>query len=121
MGLAINQIFDFRERAAIFDPTVRLFGMPFPLPTPQGRRDSQFRTMPNREIRMLRDATNTQDMEAISANLFRKKFQDCSETRGQSRPTPLVQSSGAIVTSQAWIQLTGGYARWLWTMPECKI
>ena len=34
-----------------------LFGVPFPLPTPQGRRDSQLRTMPEREIRMLRKAT----------------------------------------------------------------
>ena len=34
-----------------------LYGVPFPLPTPQGRRDSQLRTMPKREIRMLRKAT----------------------------------------------------------------
>jgi hypothetical protein len=27
-----------------------LFRLPFPLPTPEGRRDSQFRTMPKREI-----------------------------------------------------------------------
>ena len=34
-----------------------LYGVPFPLPTPQGRRDSQLRTRPQREIRMLRKAT----------------------------------------------------------------
>ncbi len=34
-----------------------LFGRPLPLPTPQGRRDSQLRTVPEREIRMLRKAT----------------------------------------------------------------
>ncbi len=34
-----------------------LFGVPFPLPTLQGRRDSQLRTMREREIRMLRKAT----------------------------------------------------------------
>ncbi len=34
-----------------------LFGVPFPLPTPQGRRDSQLRTMLERDIRILRKAT----------------------------------------------------------------
>ncbi len=34
-----------------------LFGVPFPLPTPQGRRDSHLRTTPEREFRMLRKAT----------------------------------------------------------------
>ncbi len=33
-----------------------LFGVPFPLPTPQGRRASRVRTVPEREIRMLRNA-----------------------------------------------------------------
>ncbi len=33
------------------------FRVPFPLPTPQGRRDSHLRTMPEREIRILRKAT----------------------------------------------------------------
>jgi hypothetical protein len=34
-----------------------LYGVPFPLPTPQGRRDSHLRTMPKHEFRMLRKAT----------------------------------------------------------------
>ncbi len=44
--------------------------LPFPLPTRQGRRDSQLRTMPKRELRMLPQG-NTQDTgrEATSANL----------------------------------------------------
>ncbi len=54
---------------------------------------------------------NTQDMEATSANLLRKECQGCSEARRPSRPASRIQSSGAIVTSQPWIQLTGGYAR----------
>ena len=54
---------------------------------------------------------NTQDMEATLANLLRKECQGCSETRRPSRPASRIQSSGAIVTSQPWIQLTGGYAR----------
>ena len=71
-----------------------LFGVPFPLPTPQGRRDSQ---------------GNTQDMETTSANLFRKDCQGRSETRRPSRPASRIQSSEAIVTSQPRTQLTGGY------------
>jgi hypothetical protein len=76
-----------------------LFGVPFPLLTPQGRRDSQLRTMPECEIRMLRKAT-PRDMEATSANLLRKECQDCSEARRPSRTAPRFQSSGATVTSQ---------------------
>ncbi len=53
----------------------------------------------------------TQDMEATSANLLRKECQGCSEARRPSRHASRIQSSGAIVTSQPWIQLTGGYAR----------
>ncbi len=34
-----------------------LFGVPSPRPTPQGRRAQQHRTMPEREIRVLRKAT----------------------------------------------------------------
>ncbi len=34
-----------------------------------------------------------------------------SKTRRPSRPAPRNQISGAIVTSQPWIQVTGGYAR----------
>ncbi len=52
-------------------------------------------------------------MEATSANLLRKECQGCSETRRPSRPASRIQSSGVIVTSQPWIELTGGYARWV--------
>jgi hypothetical protein len=47
------------------------------------------------------------------ANLLRKECQGCSEARRPSRPASRIRSSGAIVTSQPWIQLTGGYARCL--------
>jgi hypothetical protein len=50
-------------------------------------------------------------MEATLANPLRKECQGCSEARRPSRPASRNQSSGAIVTSQPWIQLTGGYAR----------
>ncbi len=57
---------------------------------------------------------NTQDMEATLANLLRKECQGfCSETRRPSRPASRIQCSGAMVTSQPWTQLTGGYARWV--------
>ena len=52
-----------------------LFKVPFTLPTPQGRRDSHLRTVPTREIRMLRKAT--QDMEDTSANQLRKECHGC--------------------------------------------
>ncbi len=38
---------DFRERASV---STTLFGVPFPLPTPQGRRDLQLRILPRHEI-----------------------------------------------------------------------
>ncbi len=64
-----------------------------------------------------RDSTNaargnTQDMEAKSANLFWKECQGCNEARRTNFPALRIRSSGAIVTSQPWIQLTGCYARW---------
>jgi hypothetical protein len=90
--------------------SIALFGVSFPLPTPQGRRDSQLRTMPRARVS---DAAqgNTQDTEATLANLLRRECQGCSEARRPSRPASRIQSSGAFVTSQPWIQLTGGYAR----------
>ncbi len=53
---------------------------------------------------------NAHDMDAIAANLFRKECQGCCEARRPSRPAPRVESSGAIVASQPWIQLTGNFA-----------
>ena len=49
-----------------------LFGVPFPLPTPQGRRAQQLKTRPECWIRGLHEAS-TQGIEATSANLFRKE------------------------------------------------
>ena len=49
-----------------------LFGVPIPLPTPQGRRALQLKTRPECWIRGLHEAS-TQGVEAASANLFRKE------------------------------------------------
>ena len=46
-----------------------LFGVPIPLPTPQGRRAQQFKTRPEYWIRGLHEAS-TQGTEATSANLY---------------------------------------------------
>ena len=48
------------------------FGVPIPLPTPQGRRAQQLKTRPECWIRGLHEAS-TQGIEATSANLFRKE------------------------------------------------
>ena len=50
-----------------------MFGVPFPLPTPQGRRaQQQLKIRHERWIRGLHEAS-TQGIEATSANLFRKE------------------------------------------------
>ena len=98
---------DFRERAAIFDRT--FLGV---LSPPHTSRAPGFATQDHARARDSNAAQgNTQDTEATLANLLRKECQGCSETRRPSRPASRIQSSGAIVTSQPWIQLTGGYAR----------
>ena len=100
---------DFRVRAAIFDHTVR-----GALSPPHTSRAPGFATQDHARARDSNAAQgNTQDMEATLANLLRKECQGCSEARRPSRPAPRIQSSEAIVTSQPWIQLTGGYARWV--------
>ncbi len=100
---------DFRERAAIFDHTVR-----GALSPPHTSRAPGFATQDHAQARVSNAAQgNTQDMEATSANLLGKECQGCCQTRRPSRPASRIQSSGAIVTSQPWIQLTGGYARWV--------
>ncbi len=100
---------DFRERAAIFDHNLR-----GALSPPHTSRAPGFATQDQASARDSNAAQgNTQDMEATLANPLRKEWQGCSEARRPSRPTPRFQSSGAIVTSQPWIQVTGGYARWL--------
>ncbi len=48
---------DFPIFVSVQPSSTTLFRVPFPLPTPQGRWDSQLRTMPEREFRMLRKAT----------------------------------------------------------------
>ncbi len=108
---------DFRERATIFDHTVPNSvvvpsrGVLSPPHTP--REGVGLTTQDHARSRDSNAAQgNIQDMEATLPNLFRKECQGCSEVRRPSRPAPHIQSSGASVTSQPWIQLTGGYARW---------
>jgi hypothetical protein len=107
---------DVRERAAIFDHTVR-----GALSPPHTSRAPGFATKDQASARDSNAAQrNTQDMEATLANLLRKECQGCSETRRPSRPASRIQSSGTIVTSQPWIQLM----KWLWndyetTMNSC--
>ena len=97
---------DFRERAAIFDRTVR--GV---LSPPHTSRAPEFATQDHARARVSNAAQgDTQDMEATLANLLRRECEGCSEARGPSRSAPRVESSEAFVTSQPWIQLTGGYA-----------
>jgi hypothetical protein len=104
--------FDFRARAAaIFDDTVRCSLSP-----PHTSKALGFATQNDAQVRVLNAAQgdlNTPDVEATSANLVRKECQGCNETQRPSRrgPAPRILSSGAIVTSQPCIQLTGGYAR----------
>jgi hypothetical protein len=60
---------------------------------------------------------NTKDMEATSQDMkatstfgFNKEYWDAARPEAKLH-RPIHQSLGAIVTSRAWIQLTGGYAR----------
>ncbi len=93
----------------MFDHTVR-----GALSPPHTARAPGFATQDHARARVSNAAQgDTQDMEATLANLLRKECLGCSEIRGPCRPTSRIQSSWAIVTSQPWIQLTGGYARWL--------
>ncbi len=55
---------------------------------------------------------STQDMRATLAESIEKEGQGCNEAPRPSQPAPRAPSSRAIVTSQPWIQLTGGCARW---------
>ncbi len=97
---------DFRERAAIFDHTVQGAFSP-----PHTSRAPGFATQDHAQARDSNAVQgNTQAMEATFANLLRKECRGCNETRRPSRPASRIQSSGAIVTSQPWIQLTGGVA-----------
>ncbi len=92
--------------AAIFNHTLR-----GALSPPHTSRAPGFATQDRDQARDSNAAQgNTQDVEATSANLLRKECQGCSEARRPSRPASRIQSSGAIVTTQPWIQLTGGYA-----------
>ena len=60
----------FLWACSLFSTT--LFGVPIPLPTPQGRRAQQIKTRPECWIRGLHEAS-TQGIETTSANLFRKE------------------------------------------------
>ncbi len=104
---ALATLQHFCYRPAIIDHTVRAT-----FSTPHASRATEFATQDHARARNSNAAQgNTKDTEATSANLLRKKCQGCSEARRPSCPASRIQSSGAIVTSQPWIQLTGGYAR----------
>ena len=84
-----------------------LFGVPFPLPTPQGRRAQQLKTRPECWIRGLHEAS-TQGIEATSANLFRKEWlwdAACCST------IQMLIFRNAIVTSHPWNRMAGGHAQ----------
>ncbi len=91
----------FLERAAILDHTVQ-----DALSPPHTSRAPGLATQDRAQARTNAAQGNTQDMEATSANLLRKECQGCSEARRPSRSTSRIQSSGAIVNSQPWIQLS---------------
>ncbi len=113
---------DFRERGAIFDHTVR-----GALSPPHTSRAPGFGTKDQASARDSNAAQGNTSliafakvasmswvyMEATLANLLRKECQGCSKARRPSRPASRIQFSGAIVASQPWFQLTGGYARCL--------
>ncbi len=99
---------DFPTQLLAVDGSLPLpfFRVPFPCPWRQGRRDSQFRIMPELEIRMLRKGN-----PGHGGN-----FYEGSSARVAARPAlphPRVSFFGTTVTSQPWIQLTGGYDRGL--------
>ncbi len=76
------QILDFRERAAIFDHTVRG-------DRSHTSRASGFSTQDRAQARDSNAARgNFQDMEATLANLLRKEYQGCSEARRPRQPRP---------------------------------
>jgi hypothetical protein len=79
--------YDFRERAAMFDHTVR--GALSPLHT---SRAPGFATQDHAQARELNAAQSlTQEMEATLANLVRKEWQVCCQTRRPSRPVSRIQ------------------------------
>ena len=88
-----------------------LFGVPFPLPKPQGPRAQQLKTMPECWIRGLHEAS-TQGIEATSANLFRRSALGFSKSRRPCRSAPrMLTFRNALVISQPWNRLAGDHAR----------
>ena len=71
-----------------------LFGVPFPLPTPQGAGIGNSGTSPRPRFESC--ARQPSGHRATSANLFRKECQVCNEARKPSCPASHIQSSGAI-------------------------
>ena len=63
-----------------------LFGVPFPLPTPQGAGIGNSGTSPRPRFEGC--ARQPSGQEAHSANLFRKECQGCNEARKLSCPAP---------------------------------
>ncbi len=105
-----TQIFFF---VSVQPTSTTLFGVPFPHPgaPPQGRRDSQLRTMPEREIRMVRKAT-PRTWSPLWQTYHGRSARVAASLRPESRASPPhVLNLPERSTSQPWIQLTGGYAR----------
>ena len=82
-----------------------LFGVPFPHPTPQGRRDQTLRKVPEAEF----ESCTRQPSGQRGCH---GKPMDKGVPRTTLRPSPSISIFQAICTSQPWIQLAGGYARW---------
>ncbi len=92
-------------RAALFDNT---FGVPFPLPTPQGAGIGNSGTSPRPRFESC--ARHPSGQEANSANLFRKDCQGCNEARKPICPAPhsIFRDDCHLPTMT---RLTGGCAR----------
>ena len=63
-------VYLFLWACSLFSTT--LYGVPFPLPTPEGRRVQQLKTRPECWNRGFHEAS-TKSIEATSANFFRKE------------------------------------------------
>jgi hypothetical protein len=106
-ALSANNNPHFREFAAIFYHNVR-----GALSPPHTSSAPGFAAQDHARVQDSNAAQgDTQDMEATLVNLKGMECHGCSEARRPSRPASRIQSPGAIVTLQPWIQLTGGCAR----------
>jgi hypothetical protein len=89
-NLQIERIFSLSSMMIIFvcvQPcSTTLFGVPFPLPTPQGAGIGNSGTSPRPRFEGC--ARQPSGQKAHSANLFRKECQGCNEARKPSCPAP---------------------------------